>query len=51
MKTHGMIKSRGASLIEYVLIAALIAVIALFAIRAVGSSVSNRMNTVAGELR
>ena len=41
---------KGATAIEYGLIAALIAVAAIAAMSAVGSSLSNTFNSVAGEL-
>ena len=40
----------GASLVEYALLVALIAVVALVAIRLLGTEVSAEFNSVAGEL-
>ena len=40
----------GASLVEYALLVALIAIVALVAIRFVGNSVSDEFNSIGGQL-
>ena len=42
--------AKGATIIEYALIASLIAVVAIAAMNAIGTSVKNKMNMVAEEL-
>ncbi len=41
---------KGASLVEYALLVALIAIVALLAITAVGESVSSNFDSISGEL-
>lgn len=42
--------ARGATIIEYALIASLIAVVAIAAMKAVGNSVQTKMNSISQEL-
>ena len=42
--------SRGATIIEYALIAALIAIVAITAMKNLGTSVKDKMSTIASEL-
>jgi pilus assembly protein Flp/PilA len=51
IKTSKLLKnSDGATLIEYALIACLIAIVAIVAMSSVGSNISERFNTVASEM-
>ena len=43
-------KERGASLVEYALLVALIAIAAIVAVRSLGSKVSQQFSKVAGQL-